>query len=273
MSASSHVKSLESALNVLMAIPEDGSTSVTQLSKDVGMSKSAVCKILATFCDYGFVAQDPNSKEFSLGPVLITKGQRALKNVDLRQIIRPYLNYLSKKYNENSMLMTQHGNAALISEYCEAEVPVRLAMRLSQIHELYYGAAPKVILAYKKPEEQAALIDEMVFEKHTAATITSKRALYEALEKIRAQGYCYSGGEFDSSGIGIAVPIWDGTKTVVGGMAMNVPMFRLDSAPLEQMILDMKRCAVEVAQALGADRAEVEQMIRLNQPISIDTGM
>ena len=273
MSASSHVKSLESALNVLMAIPEDGSTSVTQLSKDVGMSKSAVCKILATFCDYGFVAQDPNSKEFSLGPVLITKGQRALKNVDLRQIIRPYLNYLSKKYNENSMLMTQHGNAALISEYCEAEVPVRLAMRLSQIHELYYGAAPKVILAYKKPEEQAALIDEMVFEKHTAATITSKRALYEALEKIRAQGYCYSGGEFESSGIGIAVPIWDSSKTVVGGMAMNVPMFRLDSAPLEQMILDMKRCAVEVAQALGADRAEVEQMIRLNQPISIDTGM
>ena len=269
MSASSRVKSLETALNVLTAIPEDRSISATQLSKELGMSKSAVYKILATFCDYGFAAQDPSSKEFSLGPTLITKGQRALKHMDLRQVIRPYLNYLSKKYNENSMLMTQYGNAALISEYCEAQVPVRLAMRLSQVHELYYGAAPKVILAYKKPEEQAALIEQIVFTKHTDATITSKEELHEALEKIRETGYCYSGGEFDSAGIGIAVPIWDGSKSVVGGMAMNIPMFRLDSAPIADMILDMKRCAVKVAQSLGADPDEIEKLIHIDAPITL----
>lgn len=270
MSANSHVKSLESALNVLIAIPEDGSVSVTELSKTLGMSKSAVCKILATYCDYGFVSQDPVSKKFSLGPVLITKGQRALKNVDLRQIIRPYLKYLSKKYNENSMLMTQYGNAALISEYCEADVPVRLAMRLSQIHELYYGAAPKVILAYKKPEEQGALIDHMDFVKHTSATITSKEALYEALSKIRETGYCYSGGEFDSNGIGIAVPVWDSNGVVVGGLAMNIPMFRVESSPLSEMILEMKQCAVKVSSALGADEGEISEMIRLKNEISIN---
>ncbi|WP_161843847.1 IclR family transcriptional regulator [Pseudoflavonifractor sp. 524-17] len=273
MGANSRVKSLESALHVLNAIPEDSSISVTQLSKDTGLSKSTVCKILATYCDYGFVAQDPASKLFSLGPMLITKGQRALKNVNLRQVIRPYLKYLSGKFNENSMLMTQYGNAALISEYCEAEVPVRLAMRLSQVHELYYGAAPKVILANKKPEEQAALIDSMVFVKHTPATITSKEALYEVLTHIRETGFCYSGGEFDSSGVGIAVPIWDGAKTVAGGMAMNIPVFRVSEERLVEMIAEMKRCAVQVSEALGADPGEIAQMIHLDQSIHIDINL
>ena len=178
MSANSRVKSLESALNVLMAIPEDRSISVTQLSKNLEMSKSAVCKILATYCDYGFVSQDPISREFVLGPTLAAKGQRVFQNIDSRELIRPHLKYLSNKYNENAMLMTQCGNAALISEYCEAKVPVRLAMRLSQLHELYYGAAPKVILAYKDLEEQAALIDKMSIVQHTPATVSSKEKLY-----------------------------------------------------------------------------------------------
>lgn len=266
MSANSRVKSLESALHVLMAIPEDRSVSVTQLSKNLDMSKSAVCKILATYCDFGFVSQDPVSREFSLGPALIAKGQRILKNIDSRELIRPHLRYLSDKYNENAMLMTQCGNAALISEYCEAKVPVRLAMRLSQLHELYYGAAPKVILAYKDPVEQKALIDQMVIVQHTPATISSKEMLYEVLTKIRETGYCYSGGEFDSAGIGIAVPVWDGNKTVIGGIAMNIPMFRVELSPLEEMIHDMKLCSIKVATSMGANRKEIEEMIHLDHP-------
>ena len=266
MSASSRIKSLESALNVLMAIPEDRSVSITQLSKQLELSKSAICKILATYCGYGFVSQDPITREFSLGPTLIAKGQRILSNINLRDIVRPHLKFLSKKYNENSMLMTQHGNAALISEYCEAEVPVRLAMRLSQLHELYYGAAPKVILAYKDPAEQAALIDQMVFVRHTSATITSKETLYKALDKILETGYCYSGGEFDNAGIGIAVPVWDGSKTVVGGMAMNIPMFRVASSPIAEMVLDMKKRSVQIAKKLGANEKEIEEMIRIDHP-------
>jgi len=213
-----------------------------------------------------FRPQDPISREFVLGPTLAAKGQRVLQNIDSRELIRPHLRYLSDKYNENAMLMTQCGNAALISDYCEAKVPVRLAMRLSQLHEMYYGAAPKVILAYKDPEEQVALIDQMNIVQHTAATVTSKEMLYQALEKIKKAGYCYSGGEFANDGIGIAVPVWDGSKTLIGSIAMNVPMFRVESSPLGEMIHDMKLCSIKVAVAMGAKREEIEEMIRLDHP-------
>ena len=263
MSASTRIKSLDSALTVLMDIPEDRSISVTQLSKDTGLTKSAVSKILATFADYGFVFQDEATKEFSLGPTIIAKGANVLRNVDLRQLVRPYLRHLSDIFNENSMLMIQQGDEALIAEYCEAKVSVRLSMRLAQRHKLYYGAAPKVILAYMPEEEREAIIRGISFRKHTAATIDSREKLEAALEKIRAEGQCFSGGEFDNNGIGIAVPVWDAHLLVPGSIAMNVPMFRVKEAPIDNMFHEMKECALKMSLTLGADEGYVREALRL----------
>ena len=269
MAATTRVKSLESALSVLTHIPENKSITLTELSQAVGMTKSAVYKILATYSDYGFVVQNQTTKEYSLGPTIISMGSKALRNIDIREIVRPYLHMLSHEFNENSMLMIKQGDIALIAEYYEADVPIRLSMQLGQKHELYYGAAPKVILAYQKREDELEIIDRISFKQYTSETINSRSKLMNVLEQIREDGYCYSGGEFDNAGIGIAVPVWDANRAVTNSIAMNVPMFRVSKAPLDDMILKMKHCAIDISVALGADRNAVTRSIHLDsRPIS-----
>ena len=256
MGTTPRIKALETALELISAIPENRTISVTELSNTLGITKSAVTKILATYGDYGFVVQDDN-KEFRLGPAILSLGAKAMRGLDIRSLVKPYLHRLTDNYNENSMLMIQQRDEAIIVEYVEAKVSVRLAMQMGQHHKLYYGAAPKLILAHKNPKEQKDLIDGITFEQKTAHTISSREGLYRSLDLIINNGFCYSCSEFDNAGIGLAVPVWDSHCNVNASIAMNVPIFRLKDTPLPEMILAMKKEALDFSVSLGADKNKI----------------
>ena len=60
--------------------------SLTELSKEIGFSKSGIYKILLTLVSEGLVIQDMNTKKYSLGPALFRLGniyseQKGIKDI------------------------------------------------------------------------------------------------------------------------------------------------------------------------------------------------
>lgn len=251
MNDGTRVKALENGLNILMAIPAEKGITITMLSQQVDMTKSSICKILTTFRDYGFVSQDPVTKEYSLGPTLIAKGFQALNQLDIRALAKPELRRLTERYNENSMLMIEQNEQVVIIELCEADVPIKLTMRLGQCHPFYRGAAPKVLLAFQSEERIRSVVERIVFEPLTGNTIREKSVLLERLAQIRRDGYCISEGEIDSQTLAVAVPIMDAQNRIIASMAVSGPKSRVDRQNINPMIEDLKESANTISQRLG----------------------
>ncbi|MGI6331356.1 MAG: IclR family transcriptional regulator [Zhaonellaceae bacterium] len=247
-----NIKSLENAINLLLSLSKKEYISVTELSNDLGLTKGAVSKILATFRNFDFVTQDDQTKQYSLGPMLISLGYYAMNRLDIRKIAKPFLAKLSEKYNENTMIMMAQGEQVIVVELCESNLPIKLAMKLGECHPFYRGAAPKVLLAYMDEKKRDKIIDKMQFEPLTKNTITQKERLLQRLEEIKRDGYCISKGEIDLSIMAIAVPIRDFSGNVVASLAMSGPRGRMEEHNLENILQDLFKIADLISVQLGA---------------------
>lgn len=234
-----------------MAIPEGKTASVSDLSRRLGISKGGVSKILATFRELGFVVQNEQTRTFGLGPTLISLGYQAVHRLDVRAIAKPYLQHLTDKYGENSMLMIAEGEQAIVIEQCEATRPIKLTMRVGECHPMYRGAAPKLLLAFMPENKAKLVIDRMKLVALTEGTITDKALLLERLSQIRAEGYCVSLGEIDSNAMAVAVPIRDAGEQVMAAIAISGPKNRMEEHDFSLLLKDLLQAAKEVSTVLG----------------------
>ncbi|MPN33105.1 HTH-type transcriptional regulator KipR [bioreactor metagenome] len=183
---------------------------------------------------------------------MIAKGFQALNQLDIRALAKPELRHLTDRYNENSMLMIEQNEQVVIIELCEANVPIKLTMRLGQCHPFYRGAAPKVLLAFQPEERIRSVVERIVFEPLTGNTIREKSVLLERLAQIRRDGHCISEGEIDSQTLAVAVPIMDAQNRIIASMAVSGPQSRVDRQNIKSMIEDLKESAKRISQRLGA---------------------
>ena len=86
------LKSLDVSLQVLEAlddgVPERG---VSDLARDLGVSKAAVYRILSTFARRGYVIQNPATSRYAIGPRLRRFSHVASGKLDLLSVARPFL--------------------------------------------------------------------------------------------------------------------------------------------------------------------------------------
>jgi DNA-binding IclR family transcriptional regulator len=244
-------KVLDNAITVLLAFPPEGSISVTELSDRVGLTKGAISKILATYRRHGFVLQSQETRRFYLGPTLIHLGYQSLNRLDIRSVAKPFLQELSRKYSENTMLMIAEGDNAMIIEQCESPLTVKVTMRLGEFYPLYRGAAPKLLLAHLPAERIDAIIEAARLEALTPFSITDKLELRTRLEQIRQDGYSVSAGEIDSSAKAIAVPVRDIYRNVVASIAIAGPKSRMETASVDDMLADLFQVSKEISGRLG----------------------
>ena len=70
-------QTIDRALRLLEAFPHDRpEISMTELAAATGLERSGVCRMLQALREHRFVAQDPVSRRYSLGPRLFELGSR-----------------------------------------------------------------------------------------------------------------------------------------------------------------------------------------------------
>lgn len=248
---SKNIKALENGLKVLLAIPQGKTISVTELSHNLGITKGSVSKILATYRNYGFVMQDELTKQYSLGPALITLGYQALNQLDIREVAKPHMKHLTKKYNENTMLMVVQNEKAIVIEQSEASGPIKLTVRMGEANPLFCGAIPKLLLAFMPEEKAKNIVDKMNFIQFTKNTIVDSKSLYIKLDEIRNLGYSVSVEEMTEDAKAVAVPIKDVSGEVVAGLGVSGPKSRMESHEFESLLQDLFVCAERISKELG----------------------
>lgn len=223
---------------------------VTQIARELGLSKAVVHRILQSLAARGMVALEVASHEYRLGPATSALGARALRDSDLRSAALPLLGQLRDNTCETATLTLLVPEGRVYLDQVESAHEIRMTVELGRRFPLHAGGSGKCILAFL-PEESREQILSGPLERLTKATVIDPEALRAQCIQIQSCGYATSGGERQSDAGSVAAPVFDVSGKVVAAISACGPRYRVTSAFIEQIAPQVVKTASKVSYQLG----------------------
>lgn len=231
-----------------------GSTSVgvSEIARELGLSKAVVHRILQSLASRSFVTVNPDTREYRLGPAALALGARALRDVDLRRAARPVLRRLRDDTDETTTLSELVDDGRVYLDQIESRQEVKMTVELGRPHPLHAGASSRVILAFLPAERVKRIVDGGL-PALSSDTITSTHALCRELAEVRRKGYATSHNERQFGAASVAAPVFNVESEVIGSLSVCGPVSRFDDATTARYAPLVKAAAEEVSRVLGWD--------------------
>ena len=246
------IQSIDRALQVLelfsLEKPEWG---VTEISKALNIYKSNVYNILTTLAEKGFVKKDSKTEKYKLGIKFFELGSVVIKNMDLRKIAYPYIEILSKEFNETVHLGVLDKGRVVSIEREESDKSLCSHIEIGKRTPLYCTAVGKAIMAYLSKDEVDLIVKEKGLEKYTKNTITDKEDLEKELKKIQEQGYAVDNMEHEEGVRCVAGSIRDHTGEVIASMSISGPAFRINESNVLNIAKKVKEYCDCISEEMG----------------------
>lgn len=251
--ASYMIKSVANALDVLEELSNEGEElGVTELSRRLNLHKNNIFRLLATLEAKGYVEQNKETENYRLGLKSLELGQNYLRRMSLIKQVRPVLEEVVQRCNENAGLGVLRQQWVVYLDVVEAKRMVRVACRAGWRLPAYASAVGKVQLAFRSEQELERSVDWKNMKAFTPNTITDKETFLKHLQEVRERGYAIDDEEFEEGVRCVAVPVKDYTRRVVAGISIQAPVFRLTEERIEEEILPVLREAgIKASQRLG----------------------
>jgi DNA-binding IclR family transcriptional regulator len=248
------VQSVSRALDILEAFsPRERLLGVTDLARKLKLHKNNVFRLLATLETRGYVEQDKETGHYRLGIKTYEVAAVFLRQMDLRRQARPLLESLSEKSGETVYLAVLDRSWAVYLEMVENAQPVCVAPRLAQRLPAHATASGKMLLALLSREQQEATIGQEPLPRFTSRTAVEPGSLLEHLSSIAERGYAVEDEEYQTGVRGVAAPVRDLTRRVVGAVECSAPAIRLSPERLRGEVAPaVMACAEGISTALGA---------------------
>ena len=245
-------KSIDRALQILELFsiekPEWG---VTEISKALNIYKSNVHNVLSTLAERGFIKKDLNTNKYKLGIKFFELGSIVIKNMDLRKIAHPYIEELSKEFNETVHLGVLDKGRVVSIEGEESDKSLCSHIEIGKRTPLHCTAIGKAIMAYLSENEINFTIREKGLEKFTENTITTKKELENEFKKIREQGFAVDNMEHEEGVQCVAGPIRDYTGKVIASMSISGPAFRINENDIPIIAKKVKEYCDCISEEMG----------------------
>src|SRR3954452_21039176 len=162
------VQSLERALDLLEALADAGELGVSDVATRTGLVPSTAHRLLGTLVARGYAVQSSSSGRSLLGFKLLelTSGlQDRLER--LRAAARPHLEAIQADTGETTNLVVLEGRNAVYIESVSGTRSVRLFTEIGQAIPAHTSGSGKALLAWRAPEDIAALFDGVVLPPST----------------------------------------------------------------------------------------------------------
>ncbi|MBE0599525.1 MAG: IclR family transcriptional regulator [Desulfuromonadales bacterium] len=226
-SKSTSIQVVENALTVLETICEStGEVGVSELSESLGMNKSSVWRLLATFTRRGYLEREEKSGRYRLGLSAYAMGIKFRLRMDLLNKAKPIMNRLARDCNEAIYLAVPVRKRFILLEMVDTTQAVRTIPLIGNAYQVGETAVGKVIQAYtllvNHPEEE------------------------EELASIRKQGVGIDSGGFGEGTACIATPLFDGQHKLCGCLSTIGPGFRFSPERIELEFVPLLREASRI---------------------------
>ncbi|UPM45230.1 IclR family transcriptional regulator (plasmid) [Halocatena salina] len=235
------VKTATTTLRVVEVLHEQNGSTVTEISKELGLSKSTVYKHLKTLEAERYVVKEDDDTYY-VGLPFLSLGVQARRRRRLYETAKPQIQELAQASNEMANLLVEEHGRGIFLYRSDSNQAVNLDTHAGRDVYLHTTAMGKAILAYLPEERVIEIIDQHGLARMTEHTITEESELFEELRSIRDRGWAYDKEERLYGLCCISAPITDSDGEVLGAISVSGPRSRLNGERFEkelpQLVLD-----------------------------------
>lgn len=245
-------------LDVLGQSPQG--ISVRELSDRINLPKGTTHRLLSSLAYYGYVRQDPESRDYFLGFKLVELGNRLLNQLDFRTEAKPFLMDLAERTKETVHLVILDQNEVLYVDKMESyenHSGLRMASKVGSRTTAHSSAVGKVLLAQLSEKELDAFIEEKGVPRKTENTIVDPKKLKAHLKLVRSKGYAFDDEENEKGIRCVAAPIRNEIGRVVAALSISCPTVRITRKTIQETLREQViETALNISQKLGFREGE-----------------
>ena len=228
---------------------------VTEVSRDLDLSKAVVYRILQSLESRSLVRFDPSQRAYALGPAALLLGARALRAQDLRAAALPVLRRLQHTTGETTTVSSLTGTSRVYLDQVVSQRELKMMVETGRPFPLHAGSSSKAILAFA-PEDLRAQVLGGTLPALTSRTIIDATSLEEELDRIASSGIAVSRGERQHGAGSVAAPVFGPDGEVTGSISICGPIQRFDSKTLRRYGPLVRRAAEDITAALRGQAEE-----------------
>ncbi len=234
-------------LEELAAVPEAG---VSELARQLEVSKSTVDRLLRTLAGRGFVEQNPENRRYRLSFKIAVLAEGVRSRTGIVEVARPFLKELDDRLQEGANLGVFLEGSLVYADSITSGQMFRIAARPGTKLPAYCTGAGKVLLAFLPSAELDRYLEELSPERHTANTLTTVPAITAELKQIRRDGFALDRGELLEEAFCAAAPILDASGTATAAISVTATQSRFESKR-EEIVAAVCAAASQISELVG----------------------
>jgi DNA-binding IclR family transcriptional regulator len=247
------IERASSILDILGQSPQG--ISIRELSSKIKLPKGTIHRLLSSLSYFGYVRQDPKTRNYLLGFKLVELGNLLLNQLDLRKEAEPFLKDLAERTKETVHMVILDRNEVVYIDKVETDQHtsgLRMASRVGLRNPAHSCAVGKVLLADLPEEALNNFIKEKGLPKRTENTITNFTHLKEHLNLVRVQGYAIDDEENEKGIRCVAAPIRNEIGKAVAAVSISGPAFQVTKKVVQESLRkEVMETAIKISRRLG----------------------
>ena len=249
---SDQVQSLVRALTILnrLGTADDGVT-LTEVSRQVGLSPSTAHRLLATLEQERFVHFNPETRLWSVGVQAFVAGSAFLRTRSLVSIARPHMRLLMEESEETVNLAVEDQYAAIYLAQVECRQMMRAFARPGGRIPMHCSSVGKAMMSAMPESDLAKVLERQGMPRVTARTHSTTVALREDLALARERGYAIDDEEHAVGLRCLAAVIFNENASPIAAISISGPMARISDERIPLLGDRVRRKADAITAQLG----------------------
>lgn len=252
------IQSVERGFKILDLFDErERELTITEISKRMNLHKSTVHSLLKTLQLHHYISQNEENGKYSLGLKLIERGNMVVSNLDLRNVARKHLEWLSETTNLTIHLVILDGQEGVYLDKVEGSGVTVVYSRIGRRVPIHTSAVGKTLVATKTDSELDLLLDGYKYTKPTEKSIGNKEEFLVEIARARIAGYSIDNEENEPGIVCLAVPIKDYSGKVIAAVSVSMPAAKVNEETHNYNIRILKECSSKISHGLGYEYQKI----------------
>ncbi|MFU1476574.1 IclR family transcriptional regulator [Roseovarius sp. C7] len=234
-------------LEALAAAP--GGLGVTELSRDLALTKSTVFRLLQTLCAMGF-ARGTADRRYEATLKTWQVGRRVVDNLNLRDISAEAMQVLARESLETVYLAVPESRNVIYIDKIDSQQPIRSWNPVGGAAPIHCVGTGKAILSVNYTQYREALAGCLTA--YTDRSITTLTQLDADVQLSQKNGFAFDRGEFREGVIGFGAPICLPQGQAVAALGISMPEVNLRDGDLARFGALVRAAANSVCARLAA---------------------
>lgn len=216
------IQSVDRAIRVLGVLQAERHLSLSEIAARLELAPSTVHGIIKTLQAHGLVLQEQGSARYRLGPAVLKLGNVYLDTLELRSRSLTWAGELARTTGHAVRAGVLLTDEVMIVHHEPRPDGSRQMPEVGIVIPAHASALGKAILAYA-PDQARSLEAAGPLRSMTRDTVTDPGEFRAELDRVRADALAEEREEAVIGECGLAAPIFDGSRMVVGAIGVVVP--------------------------------------------------